>query len=69
MIEEAAAEFHIDLSNSYMIGDTTTDIRTGKNAGLKTVLVQTGVAGRDGKYSDKPDQIARNLLEAVKMME
>lgn len=69
LIEEAAAEFHIDLSNSYMIGDTTTDIRTGKNAGLKTVLVQTGVAGRDGKYSDKPDQIARNLLEAVKMME
>lgn len=69
LIEQAAEEFHIDLSNSYMIGDTTTDIRTGKNAGLRTILVQTGVAGKDGKYPDLPDQVARNLMEAVEMVE
>ena len=66
MIERMAEKYHIDLSRSYMVGDTTTDIRTGANAGLKTVLVQTGEAGRDGKYEEKPDMVSANLLEAVK---
>ena len=52
-----------------MAGDTTTDIRTGKNAGLKTILVQTGEAGKDGKYPDKPDKIVPDLLTAVQMMD
>lgn len=43
-----------------------TDIKTGKNAGLKTILVKTGEEGQDGKYDVKPDQISKNLLETVK---
>lgn len=69
LIEQAADEFNIDLTKSYMAGDTTTDIRTGKNAGLKTILVQTGEAGKDGKYPDKPDKIVPDLLTAVQMMD
>ncbi|MCM1284290.1 MAG: HAD-IIIA family hydrolase [Clostridium sp.] len=65
MIEKMAEKYHIDLSQSYMIGDTTTDIQTGINAGLKTVLLQTGEAGKDGKYEVKPDMISANLLDAV----
>ncbi len=42
LLLQAAAEYDIDLSASWMIGDRLTDIHTGINAGTKTVLVQTG---------------------------
>ena len=42
------------------------DIKTGKNAGLKTVLVLTGDAGKDGKYPVEPDEVCADLLGAVK---
>lgn len=65
MIEEAAKDYNIDLSASWIIGDTTLDIQAGKNAGLKTVLVHTGVGGKDGKYNAEPDMQAENLLESI----
>jgi histidinol-phosphate phosphatase family protein len=42
MLEEAARENGLDLSRSWMVGDKTCDIECGKNAGLRTVLVETG---------------------------
>jgi D-glycero-D-manno-heptose 1,7-bisphosphate phosphatase len=42
MLEEAAREHGLDLSRSWMVGDKTSDIDCGKNAGLRTVLVKTG---------------------------
>ena len=65
MIEDAAKDFNVDLGQSWIVGDTTLDIQTGKNAGLKTMLVHTGVCGKDGKYEAKPDLQAENLLEAI----
>ncbi|MGN1167594.1 MAG: HAD-IIIA family hydrolase [Lachnospiraceae bacterium] len=66
MILQAAEEHNIDLNNSWMIGDMTIDIQTGINAGMRTILVETGVAGLDGKFRVKPDYCARNLCEAIK---
>lgn len=65
MLTEAAEKYNIDLSYSWYIGDTTMDIQTGFNAGMKTILVQTGEAGRDNKYDVKADYIADDLLDAV----
>ncbi|MBJ7259420.1 MAG: HAD family hydrolase [Chthoniobacterales bacterium] len=42
MLEEAARQHGLDLSRSWMVGDKTSDIECGKNAGLRTVLVETG---------------------------
>ena len=66
MIEKAAAKYNIDLSESWMVGDTTMDMQTGVNAGLHTALVMTGEAGRDGKYDVKPELTGEDLMEAVK---
>lgn len=66
MIEECVDKYNIDLSQSWFVGDTTMDIRTGKNAGMKTALVLTGEAGKDVKYPDEPDLICADLTEAVK---
>lgn len=65
MIEQAVSDCNIDLSQSWIIGDTTLDIQTGKNAGIKTALVLTGEAGKDGKYPAKADTIQDDLLSCV----
>lgn len=66
MLKAAADKYNIDLSASWYIGDTTMDIQTGKNAGMKTILVQTGEAGNDRKYDASPDYVAADLIKAIK---
>lgn len=66
MLEDCVRKYNIDLAASWVVGDTTVDIQTGKNAGTKTALVLTGDAGKDGKYDVQPDLIAGDLLEAIK---
>lgn len=65
MIDEMLEKYHIDKTCSYVIGDTTTDIKLGKNAGIKTILVHTGQAGTDGKYDVYADIESKDLLGAV----
>ncbi len=72
MILKASEEFNIDLSESYMIGDSTRDILAGINAGCKTALVLTG-NGKKAKeelenLNIKPDLIADNILEISKLV-
>jgi histidinol-phosphate phosphatase domain len=65
MIDEALKKYNIDLSKSYMVGDSTMDLETARNAGIKSVLVDTGFAGNDGKYDRSCDIEADNLFDAV----
>lgn len=66
MIEQAMADFEIDLSNSWMIGDKILDVELGFNAKLKTALVLTGYGEKHlEEFGLKPDIVANNLLEAV----
>ena len=65
MIDEAVKKYNIDLSKSYMVGDSTMDLETARNAGVKSVLVDTGFAGNDGKYDRNCDIEAKNLFDAV----
>lgn len=65
MIQKAAAELNIDLAQSWMIGDTTTDVQTAKNAGLRSILVRTGAGGKDGKHEAKADFVVTDLKTAV----
>ena len=65
MIDESVKKYNIDLSKSYMVGDSTMDLETARNAGIKSVLVDTGFAGNDGKYDRSCDIEAKNLFDAV----
>jgi D-glycero-D-manno-heptose 1,7-bisphosphate phosphatase len=68
MILDSANDNSIDLSLSYMIGDTKTDIETGINAGVKTILVKTGKGSESISILQKenifPSFVAENLVEA-----
>ncbi len=65
MLEQMKEKYHISLEDSWMIGDTTVDIMTGKNAGMKTALVLTGEAGKDEKYDAVPDIVGEDLEQIV----
>ena len=68
MIQKAVADLNLDLKQSWLVGDTTTDLQTAKNAGVKSVLIRTGHGGRDAKYRVQPDFTAENLLDAVNLI-
>lgn len=73
MIEEASKKHNILLGDSYLIGDSYSDVKCGLNAGTKTILVLTGY-GKTAyrKCLDevlKIDFIADNLSEAVNYIE
>jgi phosphoglycolate phosphatase-like HAD superfamily hydrolase len=65
MFLQAEKDLNISKEESFVIGDTTTDIQTGKNFGMRTILVNTGYKGLDKKFSVKPDYIFQDLKEAV----
>lgn len=65
LIDQMKEKYNIDLEHSWMIGDSTVDMQTAKNAGLHSVLLKTGQAGQDGKYNVKADICADDLLQAV----
>lgn len=58
MLLRAAKDHHIDLSNSWMIGDSENDILAGKAAGCKTAYI--------GKEDLGQDISGDSLLEIVK---
>src|SRR5207245_8403991 len=66
MLLQAARELNLDVAACWIVGDTTTDVETGRNAGVKSVMVATGHAGRDAKFCGQPTFRAENLLDAVR---
>jgi D-glycero-D-manno-heptose 1,7-bisphosphate phosphatase len=42
MLEAAAYEFGIDLTESYLVGDAWTDVQAGLAVGARSILVMTG---------------------------
>jgi histidinol-phosphate phosphatase family protein len=65
LIDAACRDLTIDRGTSWMVGDTTSDMETGRRAGLRTILVRTGYAGQDGKYLFRPDYVVSDLEAAV----
>src|SRR5437016_2721197 len=63
---DAAREYGLDPSRCFMVGDRTSDIQAGINAGVPTILVLTGV-GRETltKHEVKPDHVAEDIGAAA----
>ncbi|SHK15252.1 D-glycero-alpha-D-manno-heptose-1,7-bisphosphate 7-phosphatase [Paramaledivibacter caminithermalis] len=60
MLKRLAKKYNIDLNSCFMIGDRDIDIEAGIKAGCKTIKI--------GKPYKKADYIAKNLMEAVKLI-
>jgi D-glycero-D-manno-heptose 1,7-bisphosphate phosphatase len=66
MIFEAQRDHRLDLRRSFFIGDKASDIGCGRNAGVRTILVETGY-GASEKNSG-PDWIARDIAHAAQII-
>ena len=68
LILQAAEELGIDLTRSWMIGDTTVDMELARRCGLSFIMVGTGHAGKDGRHPGEPTHTAPDLAAAVAMI-
>ncbi|MFC1907201.1 D-glycero-alpha-D-manno-heptose-1,7-bisphosphate 7-phosphatase [Chloroflexota bacterium] len=66
MLIEAAKDFQLDLTRSFLIGDKLTDIAAGQSAGCVSILVKTGAGGEEEVApSVVPHYVTENLYEAA----
>ena len=73
LLEQAAAELHLDLARSFIVGDRWSDLECGVQAGTTPILVLTGYGQGELEYIGpqkkvQPAVIARNLLEAAEQI-
>ena len=73
MLERAAAEFGIDVTRSFVIGDRYGDIEFAHNAGARSIFVLSGYGLGEYEYQRhswkyQPEWIAKDLLEASRVV-
>jgi len=71
LLLQAAAEWEIDLTASFMVGDGLTDVLAGKAAGARTILVNSRkcyLCGEIEKNDAEPEFFATSLANAVEMI-
>jgi D-glycero-D-manno-heptose 1,7-bisphosphate phosphatase len=71
LIDQARADFEIDLEQSWMVGDRYGDVELARNAGLHSALVLSGYGRGEWEYQreawkEQPELVAEDLLEVVK---
>jgi D-glycero-D-manno-heptose 1,7-bisphosphate phosphatase len=75
MLRTAAAALDLDLASSWMVGDTGTDVETGRAAGVRTAMVfaagrcelcplRAGPAGNPDLFAPTFDQVVAKILAA-----
>ena len=69
MIIQASREMNIDLRNSYVIGDRTSDIKAGELAGCKTIGVRTGYGCNDSFKDAVPEKLVDDFYEAARLID
>jgi D-glycero-D-manno-heptose 1,7-bisphosphate phosphatase len=62
MLIQAAKDFDLNLSKSWIIGDMEHDLLAGRNVGCRAIQVMTGEAKIPSPYAEF---VARNLSEAA----
>ena len=60
MLLDAAKKWEIDLSSSYLVGDTKSDLEAAKAAGVRSVIVSDG-----RNYDLKPEVRIENLFSIL----
>jgi D,D-heptose 1,7-bisphosphate phosphatase len=68
LIEQACSEYAIDLEHSYLVGDRASDIMLGKNAGIKTVLLESGYGSQRLESDVSADYVLKDLRDFIEIL-
>lgn len=68
LAERAAADFGLDLSECFMIGDKACDIDLGRSVNATTLLVRTGY-GKESEATTAAAHVVDDLLDASRVIE
>ena len=71
MLRQAASDLGLNLSRSYMVGDSLIDVQAARRVGVSPVLVRTGHGRRDAPAVSRlrpPVPIVSNLPAAVRVI-
>lgn len=68
MFEMACKDFAIDMEHSYMVGDRAGDIIAGQNAGICTILLESGYGTARMEKDVLPDYICGDLTEIITIL-
>lgn len=66
LVHRAMRDLNIDPARSWFVGDSTIDVATARNSGLRSILVRTGHKGLDGRAAVEPDFTFDDLLESAR---
>jgi D-glycero-D-manno-heptose 1,7-bisphosphate phosphatase len=65
MLLQAISDLNLDVTRSWMVGDTDGDIAAGQNVGVRTILISNPQSAHKRLSSIKSDLVAANLVEAA----
>lgn len=68
MLLQAAAALDIDLSQSWMIGDSDADAEAGRMAGCKTILVENPQSMHRREVEGRADYRVRDVADAAEVV-
>ena len=68
LLERAASENGLDLSQCVMIGDTMRDLDAARSAGARAILVLTGHGSETASLKHGAEHVAANLPAAVRWL-
>ncbi len=64
MLLKAAADLHLDLDQSWMVGDKASDVEAGRAAGCRTIMIGSGADGD----AARPDHLVPDFARAADLI-
>ena len=68
MIQTALKEMHLPPEEAIFVGDTLTDIETGKQAGVDVYVLPTGFYSKKELSQGKPRRLLKNLQDLIPLV-
>lgn len=70
LIDMAKKKYHLNLRDSFFIGDTIRDVNTARTAGCKSILVLSGKEKLSNRHiwETQPDLVFKDLYTATKFI-
>ncbi len=68
MLRQAAEDLHLDLQQSWFLGDILDDVEAGHRAGCRSILVDQGTEKLPTSEIRRPEYVSRSTVHALQIV-